>query len=77
MDFPKNNQIFENYQRGNEDPDAPEGFYDTYLERNSFNLLQDNVENNHEIEQEQAADLTKRMPNICRTTWLMEKPSIN
>ena len=50
MEYPTNNQIFENYQLEDENPDTPEGCYDIYLERNCFDLSQDNVERYHEIE---------------------------
>ena len=79
MEYPTNNQIFENYQQEDENPDTPEGSYDIYLERNCFDLLQDNVERDHEIENdndlEHAEGPSKKRRKICRTTQPTNKSS--
>ena len=79
MEYPTNNQIFENYQQEDENPDTPEGSYDIYLERNCFDLLQDNVERDHEIENdndlEHAEGPSKKRRKMCRTTQPTNKSS--
>ena len=79
MEYPTNNQIFENYQQEDENPDTPEGSYDIYLERNCFDLLEDNVERDHEIENnndlEHAEGPSKKRRKICRTTQPTNKSS--
>ena len=80
MEYPTNDQIFGNFNWEDEDLDAPEGFYDRYLERNCFKFLEAYVESDHMIENdsdlEQAEVSSKRRHKICRTTWLTKKPSI-
>ena len=54
--------MFENYQQEDEDPDAPDGFYDMYLESNFFDLLQDNAESNYEIVKDATKNKLKAPP---------------
>ena len=49
MEYTTNDQIFGKYQLEDEDPDAPDGFCNMYLEKNCFDF-QDNVGNDHEGE---------------------------
>lgn len=54
---------------------------DNKVERKSFDLLQDNMESDHEIENdndlEQAENPSKRRCKICKTIWITHKPSMN
>ena len=70
MGYPINEQIGENYRREDEDPDAPEGFCNIYLEGNCFDLLQDNVESDHETDNDNESEKPRIICKIPENNWM-------